>query len=93
MEEKYEGVKTVVGETPEVSKVMSILDKEIQKLDENVCALTARLSGILISERPKECGDDRAERECELAETIQKDIDAISRINELIDELRYRIAL
>jgi len=93
MEEKYDGAKTLVGETPEVQKVMLILDKEIQRLDENVGALTARLSGVLISERPKEVDDDRATRDCKLAEDIQKDVDAISRINELIEELRYRIAL
>jgi len=93
METKRSGALTPVGETPEIQKVMSILDKEIQRLDENIGALTARLSGILISERPKDCGEDRGVRDCKLAEDIQKDIDAISRINDLIDELRYRVAL
>jgi len=93
METQYEGAKTTVAETPEIQKVMSILDKEIQRLDENIGALTARLTGILISERPKDVGSDKLTRECKLAEDIQKDIDAIIRINDLIDELRYRIAL
>lgn len=93
METKQSDDFTPVGEIQEIQKVMSILDKEIQRLDENVGALTERLSGVLISERPKDCCEDRGVRECKLAEEIQKDVDSISRINELIDELRYRIAL
>lgn len=93
MEKQYDGDKILVNGIPEIQKVMSILDKEIQRLDENVGALTERLSEVLISERPKDVGNDRPERECKLAEDIQKDVDIIGRINDLIDELRYRIAV
>lgn len=92
-ETKCEGATTLVGETPEIQKVMSILDKEIQRLDENIAILAQKLHPVLMSERPSEVDKDRVVRGCELAENIQKDIDAISRMNELLEELKYRVAL
>jgi len=92
METKSCGNTSVV-ETPEIQKVMAILDKEIHRLKENISALTTKLSGILIQERPIEDKGDRLTRECQLAEDIQKNIDAVSKSNDLIDELQYRTAL
>lgn len=85
--------ETMCSETPEIQKVMSILDKEISLLDENLNRLTQKLNPILQNERPTEVGKDRAKRDTDLGENIQKDIDAINRINELINELYYRVAL
>lgn len=93
MEEQYEGAKTTVGETPEIQLVMSILDKEIQRLDESISLLTQKLQPILASENPEEVGKDRAKRDCDLAEDIQKDIDVIGRMNDLINDLKIRVAL
>jgi hypothetical protein len=91
--EQCEDVKTQIGETPEIQKVMSILDKEIQRLDENISLLTQKLQPILTPERPEEVSKDRAKRDCDLAEDIQKDIDVIERMSDLINDLKIRVAL
>ncbi len=88
-----ENTRVGVQEAPEIQKVMLFLDKEISRLDENVAGLTQKIDPVLKSEKPSEVSEDRCKRETSLAEDIQKDIDAISRINHLIDELRERIAL
>jgi len=59
METKQNSALTQVSETPEMQKVMSILGKEIQRLDENISLLIQRLNPILITERPSEVGKDR----------------------------------
>jgi len=92
-EEQCKGAKTQIGETPEIQMVMSILDKEIQRLDENISLLTQKLHPILTPGSPEEVGKDRAKRDCDLAEDIQKDIDVIERMNNLINELKNRVAL
>jgi len=91
--EQCEGAKTKIGETPEIQMVMSILDKEIQRLDENISLLTQKLNPVLTPEKLEEVGKDRAKRDCDLAEDIQKDIDVIERMNALINELKNRVAL
>lgn len=93
MEERHKYENTLAVDAPEIQLVMSILNKEIQNLDDNVGNLVARLSGVLISERPKEENNDRPKRECILAEGIQENIDLICKLNDVISELRYRIAL
>jgi len=82
-----------IGKTPEIKKVMSNFDKELQRLDENVASLTLQLSSVLTSETLKDVHEDRGVRECKLAEEIQKDIDFVERINDIIDDLRNRIEL
>jgi hypothetical protein len=91
--EQCEGAKTQIGVTPEIQMVMSILDKEIQRLDENISLLTQKLHPVLTPKRPKKVGKDRAKRDCDLAEDIQKDIDVIGRMNDLINDLKIRVAL
>ena len=88
-----EGAKTQIGETPEIQMVMSILDKEIQRLDENISLLTQKLHPVLIPESSVLESTDRAKRDCDLAEDIQKNIDVIIRMNDLINELKNRVAL
>ena len=91
--EQCEGAKTQIGETPEIQMVMSILDKEIQRLDENISLLTQKLHPVLTPEGSVRPEEDRAKRDCDLAEDIQKDIDVIGRMNDLINDLKIRVAL
>jgi hypothetical protein len=92
----YDGTKQECSEvvpTPEIQRLMTLLEKQITALRGEIEVLQKQLEPILTPEFPKDVGMDRVKSETAVGESLQQKIDSIEYLIQLVREVMQRIAL